>query len=166
MFCQKCGNIVDPADNGVCKNCGTPVGNNSQSTGGGYSSNSYIGVRRSPVVVILLSIITCGIYMLYWYYQSMEDINRASGEQRINSVAFLIGSLVCSPVYLVGLYRIDQELARLAKENGTSYKENFIIWLILSIFLFGIGSIVAAFNICNAYNDIWDRRQGVTPPPR
>ena len=163
MFCEKCGHRVEPTD-AACRNCGTPLGNGqAQSSSGGAFANSYIGVRRSGVVVILLSIVTCGIYMFYWLYQAMEDINRTSGHQRINSVAFLIGSLVCTPVLLIALYKIDQEMVRLSAENGTYYRENFILWLILTIFV-GFGTFVAAYQICNAYNNIWDRRQGIAPP--
>ena len=118
----------------------------------------YIGVQRNGLVVLLLSIITCGIYAYYWYYQIMEDINRASGEQRINSVGLLIGSILCFPIVWVVLYKVDRELARLSGEEGTYYKENFIMWLLLTI-LCGIGSIVAMFQICGAYNQIWNKRQ-------
>ena len=159
MFCQKCGNIVDPADNGVCKNCGTRVDNGESPPIGGKVANSYIGVRRSGIVVLLLSIVTCGIYMYYWYYQSMEDINRASGEERINSVLWLVLGIFLPIALFVALYIIDQNLKRLSDENGVSYKEKFIIWLLLSFI--GVGVIVAMFNVCRAYNNIWDKRQGL-----
>ena len=128
----------------------------------------YIGVRRDGIVVLLLSIVTCGVYAYYWYYQAMEDINRATGEQRINSVGLLIGSILCFPIIFVVLYQIDRELARLSAIEGTYYKENFVMWLLLSIFVFGIGNWVAMFQICGAYNQIWDRRSGVAPftPPQ
>ena len=131
----------------------------------GYGSspgNGYIGVRRSGIVVILLSIITCGIYMYWWYYQCMEDINRASGELRIKSVGLLLGCIFCPPVVYYMLYTIDKNLSRLAQENGTYYKENFTFWLLMT-FLCGIGTLIADFQICTGFNEIWDRREGVQP---
>ena len=127
--------------------------------------NGYIGKSRSGLVTLLLGVVTCGIYSLYWYYQVMEDINRASGEMRINSVGWLIGSIVCFPLFWVVLYKVDRELARLSAEEGVYYKENFILWLLLSI-LMGIGPIVAVFQICGGYNQIWDRRASAGYAPR
>jgi len=127
------------------------------------SSSSYIGVRRSGISVLLLSIVTCGIYLFYWYYTVMEDINKASGEPRMNSVALLIGTILCAPVAWVMLYQMDKNIARLAQENGTYYKENFILWLLLT-FLCGIGTIVAMFQICSGLNELWNKRTFATPP--
>ena len=38
------------------------------------------GQVRSPVVVILLSIITLGIYALFWYYRVFEDLKLRTGK--------------------------------------------------------------------------------------
>jgi len=120
--------------------------------------NNYIGENRNGAIIILLSIVTCGIYMFYWYYVIMEDINRASGEQRINSTLFLLGCIFCPPVAWIMLYQIDKNLARLARENGTEYTENFVLWLLLT-FICGIGGIIAIFQITNGFNAIWDKRR-------
>jgi magnesium-transporting ATPase (P-type) len=131
--------------------------NNSQYPPAAGGGNSYVGKRRSGIMVLLLSIITCGIYSFYWYYVVMEDINNASGEQRINSTTLLILSILCFPLAWVLLYKVDNNLARLARENGTFYKGNFILWLLLT-FVFGVGTIVAMFQICGGLNEIWDKR--------
>ena len=125
--------------------------------------NTYVGLRRSGISVILLGIVTLGIYYFFWYYTIMEDINRANGEQRISSTGLLIGSIFCPPLIWVVLYKVDKELALLSQESGTHYKENFIMWLLLT-FLCGIGSFVAVFQICGAYNDIWDKRSHIGTP--
>ena len=39
-----------------------------------------LGNVRSPVAVILLSIITLGIYALYWEYSSFKELRAYSGE--------------------------------------------------------------------------------------
>ena len=124
----------------------------------------YIGVRRSGVMVIVFTLITCGIYWFYWLYQAMEDINRMTGEQRINSTGLLIGSILCFPIAFLVLYKLDQELARLAPAEGTHYKENFTMWLLL-VLLMGLGTYVAMYQITEAFGQIWDRRSGIAPPP-
>ena len=133
------------------------------SAAGQRQANGYVGKRRKGLNVVLLTIVTCGIYMLWWYYQCMEDVNNASGEKRMNSMALLLGSIFCSPVILYMLYKMDKNIARLSQENGTEYKENFILWILMTL-LCGIGSIIAAFQICDALNAIWDAREGVQRP--
>jgi drug/metabolite transporter (DMT)-like permease len=128
-------------------------------SGGGRTG--YVGKRRGPWQVILLGLITCGIYTFYWYYQAMEDINRASGEQRINSAMLLILSIFCSPVVFVVLYKIDDQLTLLSKEEGVHYTPKYILWLLLTLIL-GVGPLVAVFQIIGAFNNIWDRREGIS----
>jgi len=121
--------------------------------------HGYIGQERSGIMVLLLSIVTCGIYTYYFYYTVMEDINKAAGEQRINSTGLLLGAIFCAPIFIwVILYNIDKGLVRLSHEHGGYYKESFGMWILLS-FLAGIGGIVASFNICDALNDIWRKRR-------
>jgi len=134
------------------------------SAGGDRESfqNSYVGERREGWIILLLSIITCGIYSFYWLYVTMEDINKAAGEQRIDSTLLLIGSIFCAPVMWVALYKIDKNLQQLSQQHGTHYTDNFILWLLLTIFC-GVGVIVAYFQASKGLNDIWDKRQGVTP---
>lgn len=47
--------------------------------------------QRNIGICILLSIVTCGIYGLYWFVVLTDDINQESGEDRCNkwwNVAF------------------------------------------------------------------------------
>ena len=120
----------------------------------------YVGKIRPPAQVILFSIITCGIYAIYWYYTIMNDLNKARGKEIINPVLFLVLSIFCGFLLWYILYVIDKNLVELSAEEGTNYnKENFILWLVLS-FVLGVGTIVAMWQITNAYNDIWARRSG------
>jgi phosphotransferase system glucose/maltose/N-acetylglucosamine-specific IIC component len=117
----------------------------------------YIGKKRDPIVVILLSIVTCGIYGIYWYYTAMVDLNGILGEERLNPVTFIILCIICPPVLYYVLYKIDSGLAQAAERERIYYKENFVLWLLL-VLLLGIGVFVAIFQITGAYNRIWDNR--------
>ena len=117
----------------------------------------YIGKTREPIVVILLSIITCGIYGLYWYYTIMDDLNKATGEERISPVMMLIVSIICFPFFWLILYKTDKGLAEISQNEGLRYKENFILWLLLTLVL-GVGVIVAMYQITAAFNDLWAKR--------
>jgi phosphotransferase system glucose/maltose/N-acetylglucosamine-specific IIC component len=117
----------------------------------------YIGKKRDPIVVILLSIVTCGIYGIYWYYTAMVDLNGILGEERLNPVTFIILCIICAPILYYVLYKIDSGLVQVAERERIYYKENFILWLILALLL-GAGVFVAIFQITGAYNKIWDNR--------
>jgi len=120
----------------------------------------YIGKIRPPLQVILLTFVTCGIYGIYWYYVIMDDLNKARGKEIINPVLFLVLSLFCGFVVYYILYTVDKNLVQLSAEEGTSYnRENFILWLLLTL-IGGIGTLVAMWQISNAYNDIWAKRAG------
>jgi len=119
----------------------------------------YIGRTRSPVAVILLSIITCGIYSLYWHYVIMDDLNKAANREIINPVLFLILLIVCGPFIYYIWYTVDRNLSDISRAEGTQYKENFILWLILSL-MCGIGVYVAMYQLSEAYNELWAKRSG------
>ena len=117
----------------------------------------YIGKTRSAVAVILLTIITCGIYGLYWLYVAMEDMNKVMNRDYLSSGLFLILSIVCPPFIYYVLYKADQGLVEVCEQEGVRYKENFILWLLLTLLL-GIGVLVAMVQITDAFNNLWEKR--------
>jgi hypothetical protein len=56
-----------------------------------------VGKVRSPVAVILLSIITIGIYALYWYYKTFQELKDHTGEG-VGGVVGLILAIFINPV--------------------------------------------------------------------
>lgn len=117
----------------------------------------YIGKTRDPVMVILLSIITCGIYAFFWYYTIMTDMNLTLGEERMNPILLLVLSIICFPVFWFVLYKTDKGLAEVTQKEGLQYKENFTMWLLLSLLL-GVGMFVAYYQITATFNEIWAKR--------
>jgi len=172
MFCTNCGQEINKEAR-FCESCGTSTIPASQQRPSDrpdemprepfdmhfHGGNDYVGRYRSGISVILLTIVTCGIYGFYWLYVTMEDINFALGERRISSGSLLLCSILCFPIMWVAFYQIDKNLAVLSREEGTRYSENFILWVVLT-FLAGIGTFIAYFQVAEGLNDIWDRRGG------
>ncbi len=107
---------------------------------------------RSPIVVILLSLITCNIYFIYWLYTTSNEINDALGRKEINTtllIVFMILSYICFPFALYILYvmyQINSAMEELGQRSGIRTQSSFILWLILSLF-FGIGSYVMMYQV-------------------
>lgn len=117
-------------------------------------------MTRAPSTVVLLSIVTCGVYAIYWYYKIMQDLNGAYNREIMNPVQFLLLSMFCCPLLIWYIfYKIDKGLAELSYYEGVQYKENFTLWLLLTL-VFGIGSFVAMVQITNGFNALWARRSG------
>lgn len=83
IFCSSCGSVME-RDAQFCPNCGarnpqlaagaTAVGNG----GRGPRRTDHIK-RRNMWVQVLLFIITFGIYGIYWFYVTLDELYRANG---------------------------------------------------------------------------------------
>jgi hypothetical protein len=121
---------------------------------------------RHPVAVPVLTIITLGIYGLYWWYQinrEMRDLGEARGvdglgEKPLNSLlAFFPGALIIVPPY-VSLYNGVKRMQR-AQEVTTgnvTFNGWIVLILILASFVIGIAGIVVPGYIQSEMNKVWE----------
>ncbi len=114
------------------------------------------GVERNPITVIIYSLISCGIYGIYWLYMVSKEINDALGEERLNFLLYFLLGLFCFPLYLYGIYKLDQAVVELQTRTGLVGKSNFILWIIL-YFVGGVGSIIMQYQTQEALNEIWTK---------
>lgn len=105
--------------------------------------------KRSIPLAIIFSIITCGIYAIYWMICLNDDINALAGEPNATSggMVFLLTIITCG---IYGIYWNYEMGERCDTICGTAENKN-IIFLILC--LFGL-SIV---NYCIMQSTINDR---------
>ena len=108
---------------------------------------------RSPVTCILLSIVTCGIYYLYWMWVTNKQINEISGYEMVSSGMLVLGWF-CFPVMWYNWYKWDNSLVDISKRYNITYSSNFILWLILTIFV-GVGSFIMMFQIQDMLNRLY-----------
>lgn len=97
-----------------------------------YSSfNGYMIQPRSIVLAVLLSIITCGIYSLYWIYRITEDLNLLTGNYRATSggMVVLFTIITCGIYGLYWAYKMGQNCSMI---NGDA--SGGALNLILAIF--------------------------------
>ena len=119
----------------------------------GGSGGPAEGEIRKPVTVILLSIITCGIYTLYWEWITKDQINKLADKEIIGS-GLLILSWFCFPVRLFVWYKWDLGLQEIVKRFNVKYNSNFILWVILAV-VAGVGYFVLLFQVQDTLNKIY-----------
>ena len=91
--------------------------------------------ERNIVVSILLSIITCGIYGIYWFITLTDDVSRANEDPEFTGIkAFLFTILTCGIYGIYWNYKIGKEIYEANQKRGITAKDNSVMFLILSIF--------------------------------
>lgn len=91
--------------------------------------------ERNIVVCILLSIITCGIYGIYWYITLTDDVSRANEDPNFTGVkSFLLTLVTCGIYGIYWNYKIGKEMYEANQKKGITANDNSVIYLILSIF--------------------------------
>lgn len=78
------------------------------------STTGPLGQQRGVGFVILLSIVTLGIYSLYWIYKTCEEIKQHSGIG-IGGLLGLVIWLVISPVMA---FELPSEIGKMYKADG------------------------------------------------
>ena len=152
-ICPKCNRQCDD-NTAFCPECGTPLpqqNNNSQQQDNnsqqynnerryrqpGNNSSSRFGITpRSIPLCIIFSLITCGIYGIYWMIKLNDEVNIVSGEPQATSggIVFLLTVVTCGIYGLYWLYKMGERCDRIKGVNGSSG----ILYLILGLVGFSI----------------------------
>ena len=91
--------------------------------------------ERSIVKAILLTIVTCGIYGIYWFITLTDDVGKANEDTEFTGVkAFLFTLITCGIYSIYWNYKIGKEMYEANKKHGIDANDNSIVFLILSIF--------------------------------
>lgn len=118
--------------------------------------------RRDFGVFILLNIITCGIYSLFFIYSATKDVNTMAGNdgKTMNpSIAVALTILTGTFYALWWIYRMGGRMYTLGNQNSISIEENgpaYLLWMIVGYLLCGTGTVVAAFLFIKNFNKLAD----------
>lgn len=91
--------------------------------------------KRSIGLGILFTILTCGLYSMYWLVKITDEANTLSGEQRTSGgVALLLTIVTCGIYGYFWSYQIGKTMQEAQLKAGRNASDNSILYLILSIF--------------------------------
>ncbi len=108
-------------------------------------------MKRSIVSCILLTLITCGFYSIYWLIVLNDDINRLSGNPNATSggMVILLNFITCGIYGLYWFYKMGCECDRIRAMCGGSQQSYGFLFLLLGIFSFGIVNYCLMQDIVN-----------------
>ena len=109
--------------------------------------------RRDIAVCIILSIVTCGIYTIYWWIKvtdEMNDLSAASNSSYTTSgaLSFILTLVTCGIYGFYWAFKMGEKLDSIGEGSN-----NAILFLILQLFGLGIVSMALMQSTLNKYAD-------------
>lgn len=146
--CPNCG-AEQPDEAKFCESCGGSMGMQNGSSrqsdsfseqGGVYST----GVEKRDVAkAVIFSIITCGIYAIYWMIKITDEIHALAGEQNTASggMAFVFSLITCGIYGCYWMYKMGEGVNMAQQKRGMTVENNAsIMYIVLTVCGFGIVS--------------------------
>ena len=96
--------------------------------------------KRDIALAVVLSLITCGIYGIYWFVVLTDDAKAASGDNNFQSggIAFVLTLITCGIYGIYWAYKMGELMKEAQSKNGLPVKDNSILYLVLQLFGFAI----------------------------
>ena len=96
--------------------------------------------RRNIAVCIVLTLVTCGLYGIYWIVCLTNDVNTVSGDVNGTSggMVVLLTIVTCGIYGIYWAYKQGEKLDFTKNNRGIPSSNSGVLYLILQIFGFGI----------------------------
>lgn len=151
-FCRNCGAKISD-DTSFCPNCGARVSEGNAS-GESSSTNAVTTVRRYTVaerniaVAIILDILTCGLYGIYWMVKLNDEMLEVSNEEGSGGLLVLALTILTCGIY--GFFWYYKMGKCVDKTRGGVESSTGILYIVLAVL--GLGIVNYAL-IQDAIND-------------
>ena len=92
--------------------------------------------REDIALYFILSIVTCGLFGLYWFCTLNDDTNKVSGHpEAIGGVLAIILTLVTCGIYgFVWMYNMGSRIDEAKAKRGMPDGNSAVLYLILMVF--------------------------------
>lgn len=97
-------------------------------------------MNRSIGVCILLSIVTCGIYGIYWMIKLNDELNLAAEKPGATSggMVFLLTLITCGIYGYFWAYKMGENVDIIKTKSGVPSSSSGVLYLVLAILGVGI----------------------------
>ena len=108
--------------------------------------------QRNIAVSIILSLVTCGLYMWYWFVCLTDDTNAISGEtdDTAGIMALILTLVTCGIYGFYWAYKRGEKIDKAHQNRGEAASNGGVLYVILYIFG-GIISIALMQNEVNKF---------------
>jgi uncharacterized membrane protein len=108
-----------------------------------------LGKIRSPWIVIVFSIITLGIYAIYWQYAMFKEMKDYSGQ----GIGGVLGLVLAILLAIVNIFVMPSEVGNLYGAEGQPKPVQGItgFWILLPL----IGGLIWLFKVQGHLNKFW-----------
>ena len=92
--------------------------------------------KRDVVTAIILSIVTCGIYGIFWFISLTDDVKNVSGDTDMQSggMSFLLTLVTCGIYGFFWAYKVGKAMSVAQQKNGLQANDNSVLYLVLQLF--------------------------------
>lgn len=113
-----------------------------------------LGKRENIGLQVLWSVLTLGLYGIYWAYKCHEEVKEHSGE----GVGGVVGAVIYFFVGIVTLFLLPIEIEKMYKREG--WQSPVSAWSALWVLLF----VVPWYVVCqSALNEYWAKKGAPAP---
>ncbi len=127
-----------------------------------------IGKTRSPALTLVLILLTCGIYYLYFIYIVSEETQEFLGERDTSpGLEVLLSVATCGLYNIYWDYKLGKRIAEMSQRVGLPPTDNAVLYLILDcIGVGGFGGLGLLNPILqqDGLNRVWQAAMTGPPP--
>ena len=107
--------------------------------------------KVDPIVVLVLGIITCGLYLIYWNIKMAEVLNAVNNKEVISpTIAIVTG---CCGLNLFFYWLVGRDgLPKVYELTGQPNKDDSTLLLVLGLFFPMISAMIVQSEVNKLYN--------------
>lgn len=142
-YCKNCGATLND-DAEFCTDCGNKVESSTAVVSSGtVESYEFSDVKqRNIVVAVILTIVTCGLYSLYWTVKLNNEALELSGEKGPSGgLVILLTIITCGIYSYIWWYKMGVCVDKMNSKEGNNTS---IIYLLLTLFGFSFVNYILA----------------------
>jgi len=121
-------------------------------------------LKRNPLGVLGLSLITFGIYFFYWYYKVNDELRRFEHDESISPtrslMAMLFGWIIIVPPF-IAIWNTANHIQSAERRAGVLQQIEPVLVLVFQI----VFSLVNPPYIQDHMNRVWNHAGGAQPLP-
>lgn len=124
--------------------------------------------ERSGGMVVLLTIVTCGIYKLFWLYRTTDELRAATGDTSLNpGIDVLLTVVTCGLWGVFVEFRNVQKIHAVlaSRDPGRKDQSQTVLILFLASFIVLVTWLVASYVVQEEFNALAKASQSPIAPP-